>query len=465
MRRCSVNSAAVWSSPALDPRWVAERLVGEPRAPGASGTHHRGAPDTEPVLVLDARLRADRLTVLYRMQGRAGAELWVGHVIPRGSTPDELAAGANGLTRVLAMPSADLLLVPYPHDPALRIPSAATIGAWCKAHPSRLAPDLASGVTPLRQCTVEPLRYVPGKRWTARVSIAVPSPAGHTRRIALIAKHYASRERAVRAHRTLAALAKAAHGADAPTHFRVPHAIGLDRAKALVYSEALRGVSLEQALPVSDLAPCLERLGRALAHLHALPVDTGRSVAATDVRGRARAALRLVARVFPDCAEQTRTLRVALDGAAIERGRPRALLHGSFRLNHVLIDRDAFGLVDLDGAAMGDPAYDVANLLSSLDYLVAESRLDPRRRRTIARAFLAGYRAAAPGALSERAIAWYLAALTIEKQALKYATRPRDAAGRKARHMLELAAGSLARHAALHPSRGARPSARRGGLA
>jgi aminoglycoside phosphotransferase (APT) family kinase protein len=155
--------------------------------------------------------------------------------------------------------------------------------------------------------------------------------------------------------------------------------------------------------------------------------------------------LRAIAAAVPALAPRAARLAARLARLRPAPSRPGVLLHGSFRLNHVLVHRGALAFVDLDGASAGPPAYDVANFLSSLHYLVAEGRLGAAERHAVARHFLLGYRSAAPHAAAPRELSWFLAALLVEKQAMKYVTRPRVAWERKLRAMLSLAERSLAR--------------------
>jgi thiamine kinase-like enzyme len=72
-------------------------------------------------------------------------------------------------------------------------------------------------------------------------------------------------------------------------------------------------------------------------------------------------------------------------------------------------------LVDFDAVAMGDPHYDVAEFIASLQYLELSRGLSRQRLASAAKLFYESYAARVPWACDRRRIAWYTRAFLISK--------------------------------------------------
>jgi Ser/Thr protein kinase RdoA (MazF antagonist) len=421
-----------WDSPACAPEWLATR-----------GAVRWDDPALGPVTIRRARIlytRAlpKRLTLLYAMDLAAGGRVWrerlvTGVVVAPERFDDERQArlGAARVEvepgpAVVAVPEADLLLVSYPNDRRLRIPDVAALEAAVARHP-KLRAALGSGGGPLE---IEVLRYVPDKRWTARVR-----RAGDTKR-SVVVKLAPDPAAAARAGASLAALDDAMRGAG--LGLRVPGVLAVDAELGLVAVESLAGRDLERALPDLEDQGVLERAGALVARFHGLDVPTERTRSAGATTHEVREAAHETAWAAPELAHRVARLAVAL-GATTPSGSNDALLHGSLRMNHLFAQDDGLAMVDLDGVRRGPREYDLANFLASLYYLEAEGRIEPARRRRASRAFLRGYADGAPHAASALRTLWFLAALLIEKQAPKCATRPGPHRLRKTTRMVDLA--------------------------
>ena len=324
----------------------------------------------------------------------------------------------------------------------MRVPSREALGRWCVANSGRLGME-GGGRVALRGLEVEVLRHVPGKRWTARLSGTL-GRGRQTRGFVAIVKSYGSRRNAQDAYRTLEVLdrLREAGAGEKAARFYTPRPLAIDPEQRLVLVEALAGESLEAALPLVGGSPVLGELGQALARFHAGPAACRKRIDVRSLQGHLRRSACAIRAAFPGLAPHLDTLTRRLWLERPRPGRP-TLLHGSFRLNHVLVHQGRLALIDLDGASVGPAEFDVANFLASLYYFEAEGRLHGIERREIARRFLNGYRAVARWALDPEALRWYRAALLVAKQARKYATRPRREPERKLRRMLSLAERSL----------------------
>ena len=103
-------------------------------------------------------------------------------------------------------------------------------------------------------------------------------------------------------------------------------------------------------------------------------------------------------------------------------------------------------LFDLESLRLGPPGYDLANWVAALHYQQAEGRLSAAARRRAVRALVRGYRAGGGGESCARAL-WLTAALLVQKQVYKLATRGSGSRAR-ARALLTLAERLVARAAA-----------------
>jgi len=179
-------------------------------------------------------------------------------------------------------------------------------------------------------------------------------------------------------------------------------------------------------------------LGRSLAWFHRSGAELPRVLTPGGERRRIEQAADDVAAAFPDLTRRLGRI-LPLLGRAADRSGPVGVLHGSLRLNHVLVHRGRFAFVDLDGARRGPPAYDIANLLASLYYLEAEERISRGLRRRIARLVMEGYASVAIGDVPPRTLLGFVADLLVAKQAVKYATRLRSKRRHRLERMLDLA--------------------------
>lgn len=107
------------------------------------------------------------------------------------------------------------------------------------------------------------------------------------------------------------------------------------------------------------------------------------------------------------------TLEAAAPGPPADR--PRALIHGSFKMAQILCRQSDLGLVDFDSLAHGDPLYDVAEFAASLAYLTISDDLDAAAAGESIEIFLNHYQQHVPWVCERRRVAWYLTAFLLGK--------------------------------------------------
>lgn len=147
-----------------------------------------------------------------------------------------------------------------------------------------------------------------------------------------------------------------------PTGPRVPAVLAVTD-DGTVTLEALAGPSLHDALVAADgPAPrhaAIRTAAALLARFQACPVD-GLDLAAAADGGTPDAWVEVVARVHPGLRPDLRDVAALLPepGPAPRR----TLVHGDLHDRNVLLGDARGGLIDLDGAGLGDPALDLGNL-------------------------------------------------------------------------------------------------------
>jgi aminoglycoside phosphotransferase (APT) family kinase protein len=251
--------------------------------------------------------------------------------------------------------------------------------------PAAGAPD-----GPLAGPDVDVLRYMAARRITfARGEELV----GKVRRLRNLAGAFA-RLRAVHA---------AARGAP----FAVAEPVELDAERFVFYQRRLPGRPVRDLIEPENAASLLRAVGAVHAGLHALRVDDPAAAGvpvrtAADHGAAVRRDAAWVAFALPGDADAVREVERAL-AAELEALAPgaSALCHGDVALDQVLLDgEDAFGLVDFDDAALGDPYSDLGTMLAALPRdapaAFADGGTGP------AAAYLEGYLERSGGALDAR---------------------------------------------------------------
>ena len=275
----------------------------------------------------------------------------------------------------------------------------------------------------LERARIEIVRHAPGKRLTARCQLTLVAPDGRRERRTVFAKQYRRTDLAQRLARQLGTLEF--RPGDPPVRF--PRLLGLDARRGLVFMEALAGRDFAPEIARGS-ARTLEPAGELLATFHRASAQVEKRVTRASETARTRECAEAIVRACPDLAPALVRVRAALAATAWGRGGTRALLHGSFRPNHILMGDDGtLAVFDLESLRRGPAAYDLANWITALDYYEVVGLLTAAARRRAARALVRGYRAGG-GDESCARVLWFQAALLLQKQVYKLATRPSSGA-------------------------------------
>jgi aminoglycoside phosphotransferase (APT) family kinase protein len=163
--------------------------------------------------------------------------------------------------------------------------------------------------------------------------------------------------------------------------------------RLLVY-EWLPGRPLNELIAEPDLDPrAIAAVGAALAEWHR---QTGAPLACRSHEVEATAlaaAVRGVAAVCPHLQPRARALAERLAALLARPPARYCPIHGDFYADQVLLAGDEVAILDLDNAALGDPAVDLGNFAAHLENDALHGRLDARRVKLLQNALLEGYRA------------------------------------------------------------------------
>lgn len=203
---------------------------------------------------------------------------------------------------------------------------------------------------------------------------------------------------------------------------RAPRVLATDAARHRLVLEPMPGRDWGVLAP-EELAPALVRLGRAIAHLHRVPVPSGAALgpfgrlASRRILGSAA----VVGAARPDVGARVDALARALVATRPPDARP-CLLHGDCHPKNALVADDAVALIDLDQAGVGAAAADVGSLLARLATGALVGEHAAADEPALAAAFLAGY-----GEVGEPpapdVLRWHVAAALVAERAVRAVNR------------------------------------------
>lgn len=258
----------------------------------------------------------------------------------------------------------------FPFDQRLK-----TLGRlWDPAERPALLRKTVGGYQALHAAVLETLAYKPGRRFVGLLT----APEARA-----VVKLYAE------------GVSASARAADKRLHsappLRIARCIGRSRRHRAVVFEWLAGERLSEMLLDGHIeTEHLVEVGAALAELHRQLGKSAEAPVPQDMHVLVTAA-RAVAALRPALAgravKSTRAIAAALD--ALDS--PRQPIHSDFHAGQVLIGRGGAGILDLDRAAWGDPAFDLGNLVAHLECDVIDGTLAPHIRDAAATGLIRGY--------------------------------------------------------------------------
>jgi aminoglycoside phosphotransferase (APT) family kinase protein len=160
-------------------------------------------------------------------------------------------------------------------------------------------------------------------------------------------------------------------------------------------------------------------LGRALKELHRInpPASVARCTRFSLEKFTRTAAT--ITHVRPDVTSLAQRLAQLLI-AKHREANEAALLHGDLHPKNILLDRERVVLLDLDQAAVGNPAADLGSVIAGLYCNACVGSLAWAEALSLQRAFLTGY-----GPHDVQSLRWHVAAALLQERALRSVTRVR----------------------------------------
>ena len=247
-------------------------------------------------------------------------------------------------------------LVPLRHDRKLK----AAHRLCCPKRRTRYLAKLG-----LEGAVLTLLRYKPGRRLVLRADL----PSGCR---AILKAH---------GQESFVAAAQGARHADRVAGLPC---LAMDGRRGVVVSAWIDGAPLD---PEHVPLDAVRGAGAELARLHLAAALPDRPARGIDLGPAAEA----VANLRPGLAERAAALAATLAEHQRGRTRERAVLHGDFSADQVVLSGKGATLIDWDRLDLGDPGRDLGSFLARLDVDVLEGSLPQDRAGAVASALLAGY--------------------------------------------------------------------------
>jgi len=346
--------------------------------------------------------RGRRCRLLYRLNlrqqnGQKKDQWFLGKLVRPGQArrqyEDALVAGnlQNGpWPAVTLLPDLEMVVWTFPNDPEMPGLIKATDLSFVQA---KINANLAAfGLTEGWRCenaAFERVKYMPGKRCVLRYQIDLQNSTGEKRARSFYSKTYSDGMSRFHHHVVQQVYARLGQAINIPRPI-----MHLDAANTL-WQEPWEGRSLIDNLDATDWEELFPRLAAGLASFHQSQCESLPPVNTLEQAfDSAQEDAQMLGWLLPEChlrfAEILVKLTVAKEALAAQPA-PAMPIHGAIRLEQFVARDREVALVDFDAAALGDPLYDVAEFLSSLQYLEFTAGFARERLAQAAALFKAGY--------------------------------------------------------------------------
>lgn len=331
----------------------------------------------------------------------------------------------NGIWKPVALwPEMNLIVWAFPNDPDVPGLLAATDLELVK---KQIDAHLAQWglATPWHCATVRCARvkYMPGKRCVLRYHAELAHPSGATKSVSFYSKTYS--DGMSRFHFQNVA---AAH--EHMPKLNIPRPILHWEEANTYWQEPWEGTPLLDTLPALNWERVFPQLGRVLADFHqsqcpALPRADMLDRAFDSAEEDAQRLAVILPQHEAALLEALQTLQ-SRRGRLARPGAPLAPIHGAIRVEQIVARGEEYALVDFDAASLGDPHYDVAEFVASLEYLQFTRGWERTRLARAAEIFQSAYARLVSWPLEQERIAWYAVVSVLGKlhDALKNLDRP-----------------------------------------
>lgn len=263
------------------------------------------------------------------------------------------------------------------------------------------------------------VKYMPGKRCVLRLHARLDDASGKAHEITFYSKTYGDGMSRYHfqilqsVYRQLTAQVKAVNLPRPLLH--------LDEANTF-WQEEWKGKSLIDALDEFDWEELFPRIAAALASLHRSRINGFRPGPDLDdvLQGTLEDGAELV-QTLPQYQPLISSLLSRLETAKgrLEHQEIAAVpIHGACRLEQMLVRGNELALVDFDAVALGDPLFDLAEFLASLQFLQLSRALSHQRLTRAVDLFYDAYTSQVSWNCDRRRVAWYALSFLISKMFL-----------------------------------------------
>jgi len=316
--------------------------------------------------------------------------------------------------------SLGLVLWRFPVDPKLdTLPSVADV-SFISTMMAKNHQLLRGGPTGSTDVTKSPVsicqtKYMPGKRCVLRVQGETEEPKGHKHRVSFFSKTY--NDRMSRSHFQNLCAAYARSKTEGAVVIPRP-ILHLDGFKTF-WQEDWESHALLDELECSNWDEVFPAIATTLAAFHTGNGEGFRpGPDAEDVLRVAHEDGGQFVFLFPEWAGTIRSVLTALDDSLAQFQKhpsPRVPIHGAFRLEQIIARGQQIALTDFDALACGDPMFDVAEFVVSLQFLALTRGIPLRKLTDAARLFCKIYSDLVAWPLQTKVLRWYILAFLISK--------------------------------------------------
>jgi aminoglycoside phosphotransferase (APT) family kinase protein len=215
--------------------------------------------------------------------------------------------------------------------------------------------------------------------------------------------------------------------------------LGCDPKSNALWQSSPGGEALLEVMDPETLPDIMRRVAAALAALHRADVEPERIWSVQDETVKLERARAALGRFYPTLVPQIDTVLGALVHSAPPEAARRVPVHGDFHCNQVLVRDDRVAIIDFDLCGRGDPLHDVARFLSRFR-AYARGRLSADVFDRAQESFLSTYEILVPWTVDRRRLAWWMAVLLVNRQALKAVKKLSTGAAEPLAEMLAMAA-------------------------
>ncbi len=224
--------------------------------------------------------------------------------------------------------------------------------------------------------SIQPLVYKPERRFVAKLEGA---------NYLAVLKMY-NQENLMRARANARAFSSKGN-------LHIARMLGRSRRYGTLALEWLEGYLLREVFFEADFdVSKLSQVGTALANLHSQQSDSLQKRTSKDHATKLFELSSWFKAVHPELAPRTCTLAKRISHMLPETPSRLAAVHGDFHSKQVLLRQDTVGIIDLDEAFLGDPAFDLGLFIAHLEYDALRNLFPPSLINLASEAFLEGYR-------------------------------------------------------------------------